>query len=810
MIRNYFKIAWRNIRANKVYSIINIVGLTIGLASCLLVSAVVLNDLSYDRQWSKTDHIYRIISKNESTGEQMTSSPAPLGPQLKSNFPEVKSFCPIDVEQSNFTFNKAEGNIEMKCLDTEETIWDILDLKVIKGSPQNIVEGYPNLVISQKIKDLYFPDSDPVGKMVKQVSNYEEPKNCIITGIMENLPPNTHLYADALFIKKHKKETDQFSADGFEASSRQYLLLESGVSPLLLTEKINKWHKEYVYNEKKPYLNNDTFLLQPIKDVFLKSENISYQKVKGNIVNIRILTGVAILLLLIACINFINMSTARISKRIRETGIQKVLGAGRKALILHYLIESVLFFAISAVLGIFLYFMALPYLENFLGRSLGLNIMGNAISLFAILTVIVTISLLTGLYPAWLLSKPKPSAILTNRFNMTRGTGVFRKGLVVLQFAITIVVIVSTLTIYRQIDYLSRKDLGFNKENLLSLDYASWGNKGLAFKEAIKNIPGVESASISKWLPSNYGGTLSSETESPKSNNNKVKVWYILGDAELPYTLQLKLNKGEFFDRFSLKDNSDFYYAAKKPDKTKENSGIYKPTLITRHTAELFGITKLYNLQKGLLGVPVGIVENFHNESLRNSLAPTVIAGIKNVQRGNLLVRLAPGGPDDILHNIHTKYKEFYPDYTFGFSWIADELAKEFRAEKKLQNLLKLFSFLIIFLSCMGLFGLITFMVQSRVKEISIRKVLGASVTQITIMLSKGSVGLVLLAVLIAVPIAWYGLQQWLMEFPYRIQLNWLIFAQGGLIALVIALCTLGIRTLRASIQNPADNLRND
>ncbi len=799
MIRNYFKIAWRNIKANRVYSIINIVGLTIGLASCLLVSAVILNDLSYDRQWSKTNDIYRIISKTESTGEQMATSPSLLGPQLILNFPEVKSFCPIDVEQFNFTFTNTENDIGIKCLDTEETIWDILDFKVIKGSPQKIVKGYPNLVISQKIKELYFPDTNPVGKVVKQVSSYGEPENCIITGVIENLPPNTHLYADALFIKKHKLNTN-----GFRRHAKQYLLLKSGGATGLLTDKINTWYKENVDDA------NMTFSLQPIKDVYLKSEEINYQKVKGNIVNVRILTGVAILLLLIACINFINMSTARISKRMRETGIQKVLGAGRKTLILHYLIESVLFFVISFVLGLLLYMTALPSIENFLGHPLGLNITGSATFLFVILVVVTTVSILTGLYPAWLLSKPKPSAVLTNRFDMTRRTGIFRKGLVVLQFAITIVVIVSTLTMHRQIDYLGRKDLGFNKENLLSLDYTSWGDKGPAFKEAVKNIPGVESVSISSWTPSYYGGSFSFEIENPKSHHNTVKVWYILGDADLPNTLKLKLKSGESFDRFSLKDYSDFLGMDEKPDKDKENSGIYKPILLTNYTAELLGITALYEPHNDLKGVPVGIVENFHNESLRNPLAPTFVAATKNIRHGVLLVRLIPGAPNNILRAIHTKYKEFYPNYTFGFSWVADELAKEFLAEKKLQDILKLFSFLIISLSCMGLFGLITFMVQSRVKEISIRKILGASVTQITVMLSKGSFALVLLAILIAVPIAWYGLQQWLMEFPYRIQLNWLVFAQGGLIALVIALCTLGIRTLRASIQNPADNLRND
>lgn len=796
MIRNYIKIAWRNIKSNKTYSGINIAGLSIGLASFLLIATVVINELSYDRQWNKGGRIYRLIVENTGLGEKRVSTPSPMGAQLAANFDQVENYTGINQGSINFKF----GNdpIELNTLEVNPSIWDILDLKILQGSPQNFTEGYPNLVISEKVKEQYFPNSNPVGKIVQNISNFGGSSEYYISGVIKDLPINTHLRADVLVIEKPRFTT--FSSDGFTPYSIQYLVLKPGVSKTTFLTAANNWYKNLPNAQE-----NMEFSLQPMEDIYLKSDNY-FQKIKGNQRNINILSGVAVLLLLIACINFVNLSTARTLKKIRNTGLRKVLGASRKGLIAQFLTESFLFFGISYLLGLAIYYLFLPYLEGFLGNALALTITGNIQLLLISFAVIAFISLLTGIYPAWMISSPDAANVVSNTFKTSRSSEIFRKGLVVTQFVITIGIIIATLVVNNQLKYLTTKDLGFNKENLLKINFTAWGEKGEAFQKELKKIPGVEDASIGQWIPSGAGGTFSREIEDPQSAGNKIETWYIDADKNLFSTLQLQIVKGRGFrNEFSAEN-------ILRPDASKEEeeNSKSKPVLITEYTAERLNIDELNRPYEQIQGIPVGIVKNFHNQTLRNPLAPTIIRSIEKPEYGNMLVRIDTENPEQVINKISAQYSSFFPENIFNYSWISDDLAKEFRAENKLRTVLQIFSLLIVFLSCLGLFGLITFMIQNRTKEISIRKVLGASVAQIVSIFSRDSIKLILISAVISIPIAWYLLDKWLADFPYRIEMSPMVFLESALVVLVFALATIGIRIVRAALKNPADNLRTE
>ncbi|SDS75206.1 putative ABC transport system permease protein [Gillisia sp. Hel1_33_143] len=796
MIRNHFKIAWRNIKSNKTYSGINITGLSIGLAAFLLIATVVINEMSYDHQWSKGNRIYRLVEENTNLGEKGISTASPLGPQLIENFEQVETSTEIYTGSTNFKFDNSP--VELTSLEVNPGIWNLLDLQVLQGNPQNFTDGYLNLVITEKIKKQYFPNSDPVGKIVKDISSFGSSTEYYISGIIKDLPMNTHLRSDVLVIQKPR--FTKFPTDGFTPYSVQYLMLKPGVSASAFMAVVNNWYKKLPDVQE-----NREFSLQPMEDIYLKSDNY-FQKVKGNQRNINILTGVAILLLLIACINFVNLSTARTLKKIKNTGLRKVLGASRKSLIAQFLAESFLFFGISYLLGLGIYYLFLPYLEGFLGNELALTITGSVQLLLITLAAISFISLLTGIYPAWTISKPNASNLVSNSFKTSRSSEYFRKGLVVTQFVITIGIIVATLVVNNQLKFLNTKDLGFNKENLLFIKFTKWGDKGAAFEKEIKKIPGVENASIGQWIPSSAGGTFSQEIEDPQSAGDKLETWYIDADKNLFSTLELQLVKGrDFRNEFSAEN-------VLQPDASEEeeNSSDSKPVLITEFTAERLNIDELNKPYKQLKGIPVGIVKNFHNQTLRNPLAPTIIRSIENPQYGNMLVRVNTENPQEVIGQINKRYNAFFPENLFNYSWISNDLAKEFRAENKLRSVLQIFSLLIVFLSCLGLFGFITFMIQNRTKEISIRKVLGASVTQIVSIFSRDSLKLILLSAVISIPVAWYLLDKWLADFPYRIEIVPSVFIQSALVVLIIAMATIGIRIVRAAFRNPADNLRTE
>ncbi len=811
MIRNYIKTAWRNLSRNRVYSVINIVGLTLGLTACLLVATVVLDDLSYDRQWNNSNSIFRIVSvdkSNKNATERFPQSFTGLGPVFKKLFPEVKEYCRMHAGSVRLKMGTDKDGIELNTISAEPSIWKILNFDVVAGSPRYYQKGYTNLVITQKIKDQFFSGVDPVGIVLTDMPEFGKPANYIITGIIKNIPANTSLRADVLEIKENEPDFDVLAKEGYGTFAEQYLLLDPKSSVPEFELKANKWLAGYFTNHVPKY----SFSLQNIQDIYLRSTDLSGQgRVSGDIHDVYIFSGVAILLLFIACINFVNLTTARALKRIKEAGIRKVLGAEKSELVAQFLFESLLFFLISFVAGILLYSFLLNPVEVFLGHPITLAIHNNVLLLSLTSISVLIVSLITGIYPAMLVSAQNPAMTLKGKMTSGIGNGFIRKGLIVSQFSISVLILIGTLVVQTQLHYLNIKDLGYDKNNLLHLKDISWNGKSPEFKRQLINLAGVESASLSSWYPGcGSGGFMTMHVDNPRDKKDKLKVWYIAADFDFVKTMKFSLQKGRLLNPSlssdALNDDSLMDKGMDQLDKAQQT----QPMLMTNLTAKTFNIKQLNTKVDGIQGIPVGIINDFNNESLKSEMKPVFIRADNNLGYGGMLVRVRPGSKKNVLSAVYQLWQKQFPDKVFQFEWTDEVLNDQYKAENKLQQLFVLFSFLIIILAALGLFGLTMYSVELRFKEIGIRKVLGASIPGIAVTLSMDFIKLVLLGILIASPIAWYCAAAWLQNYWYRIDIYWWIFIVPGSIAVAIAMLTISFQTIKAAIANPVKSLRSE
>jgi putative ABC transport system permease protein len=523
MIKNYFKIALRSLWKHKAYSLINIVGLSIGLTACLIVATVVFDELSYDHQWKKADDIYRVLSvSNDVKGEEpMPVAVGGLGPSLKRALPEVEDYCRMSVSGNRLQLGNIKEGIAFKELFAEPSVWNVLDFKIIQGDPKKFVKGYVNLVITRKIRDQYFAGENPIGKTVFTQPEYGKPQPYLITGVINNMPQNTHLRADYLTIAQYGAYDDVLPKKGAGYSFYpQYILLKHGTPVKDFTIKANKWYAQ----QQGAKVADFSYRFQPIKDVYLRSDFNGAQAVHGSITNVYIFAGVAALLLIIACINFINLTVSRVFNRSKETGIRKVLGADKLQLIIRFLSESFIFFVIAFVIALLFYPLFIKPVETFLGHQLVLNLYNRSFLLITIGGVFI-VSLLTGLYPAWFLARPNPIVIIRKNIASDVQLNFLKKGLVVGQFVISAAIIMMAIIVHNQINFINNKDLGFNKNNLLNISFTMWGESAPAFKQAVKQIPGVQDASIANWVPTEGAGSMSMEVM-PPGQKDKISILY--------------------------------------------------------------------------------------------------------------------------------------------------------------------------------------------------------------------------------------------------------------------------------------------
>ncbi|WP_268036529.1 ABC transporter permease [Algoriphagus sp. PAP.12] len=809
MWRNYLKIAWRNLIVDKTYSFINILGLTIGLTSCLLVATVVLDEISYDSFWAKKDRLYRILTVETSEGMEgkSESSFVNLGATLQENFPEVEASGSLSKGNYNFRLEANSTDvIEMNLIQADTNVWDMLDFNIVQGAPERYRSGIGNLVVTESFVETHFPNESPVGKEIQLVSPYlSESRPFLITGIIADIPSNSYLRADGIQISKPSDMP--LSKEGWGYFDEQMILVSSNTAIPAFTEKVNDWYKNYITDaseEVKQRVN--TYEFQPIEDIYLKSDFAS-QEVKGNPANVYLFSGVAILLLAIAFINFVNLSAARSIKRFREIGVRKVLGAGKSQLVSQFLYESLLFFLIAALLASALYALSLIQVEELLGHQLETRLFENMPLLLGFATCVLLMGILAGVYPAWMVAGFPVGNALKNSFGRSGSISVsfIRKGLVATQFVFAILVLIGTVTVWSQMRYMEEKDLGYDPSHILSISSFATEGKSTELKQQIEKIAGVEAVSLSNWVPTQGAASMTKRIQYPQDPDQVIPVQYIIGDIDLPRVLGMEIIEGRDFEQ---RDNSQSTLLAleEKEDTDKMSSVI----LMTQSTAELLEVADLGGSVPNLKETPVGIIGDFHSISLRDPIKPTVIMANNDFNYASVLIKFKEGTESQVLGAVGAIWKSFYDVKPFKFEWVDDLVKKQYDKEHRQAELFTFFSGLMLFLACLGVFGLVVHATEQRVKEIGVRKVLGASAVSIVQIFSWDYLKLLLVSLLIASPIAWYLMNHWLLDFAYKISLEWWMFAGAGFLAGSLALATVSVRVLWTAHINPIHSLRSE
>lgn len=811
MIRNHLKIAWRTILKDKAYSLINILGLTIGLSACLLVFTVVVDELSYDKFWTNSEDIYKVYL-NDPSGtltQRQPYSPEELGYALQQQFPEVEHFSPINANDEYFRVDtENDEGVYTRALTGNTHLIAMLDLKTIDGTSPTFVPGHRNLLVTESLYNKHFQNQGPTGQFIENIPSWDVNQDTfLITGIINDIPQNTHLRADVVILEKPTQSS--LPKHGAWGGGTIYYQLKAGTDPNTFTKKMNEWINQYIETPKK---EKKEYGLQPLRKVYLNSDYDSKVDTHGNKNSIYILAGVGILLLVIACINFVNLSLARAIKRLKETGIRKVLGAQRKQLIGLFLTESFLFFFISTVSSLGLYALAVPWIESFIGNALSHSLFEN-LSLFGIaILFIFVISLATGIYPAWLLSNFKPSDSLRGQLYREQSVtpNSLYKTLVVIQFSMAIFTLIGLLVVQEQMMFLARKDIGYNKENLLHIGIRSWEGRGTTLKTELAKMPGIESASIANWDIVKGTTAMNYTMPHPLKEGEKIKLEHIFSDFDFISTLGFDIQQGRDFDISRSNDHYD-QNAQWTMDKNTYNAYINsRSTIILASTARALGIRRTGNTIPNIGYSPVGIVKDFHLESLHRPLTPTLILASPSLEYAHMFIRTTPGKTLEAQQSLSSVWKDIYPNRVLAAQWVTDIIDRQYQAERQQQTLFFIFSGLMIFLSTLGLFALIVHATEQRIKEIGVRKVLGASTQTICVMLSTGFVKLVVLAIIIASPIAWWVMNKWLEDFAYRIAISWYTFLIASILAILVALLTVAPRSLFAARRNPVDSLRDE
>ncbi|CAN5921963.1 ABC transporter permease [soil metagenome] len=804
MLQNYLKIAFRHLLRHKGYAFINIFGLAVGLACCLLMVLFVLDELSYDRFHEKGDRIYRVVMEVQ-RGDVVSKSlfvHKGLAPMLQEELPEVEVAVRLGAYKKQFRVGEEMRTVDV--LRVEPAALEMFTFPLAVGDARTALADPNNAIISKKVAADLFPGQNPLGKVL-EAGVGQDSETYTITGVMQDIPGNTHLPADVLVADRYREQDNTLDWKAYSAAPL-YFLASPNTDPGKLEKKIN------ALNQKKPYAGGIILSLQRLTDIHLYSHLDREISVNGDIRYVYIFSAAALLILFIACINFINLATARSLHRAKEVGVRKVIGARRFQLIGQFLGESFLFFALALVLAGLLVEFCLPYFNNLIGKSLAVSSFYRLEAGLLVGGLLVLIGLLAGGYPALYLSAQSPVFALKGMLRTSTLNARMRQGLVVVQFTISLILIVATGVVYYQLHFISSARLGFNKEQVLVVQEWDWGGKQQAFKEEMLRHSGVESASIASWQPGK-GFSGQSSVSDPSNQGKFIQFFFIYSDLDFLKTLQIELVRGRDFSRDFGADRAEREESAEDEQREEEGS---RPVIINEVAAKRISAEEPAGLEKEELarhffgGKVIGVMRDFHGLSLHHEIPAIVLNATPDNASGDLFLRVRPNAIPASLAHLEQQWKIFFPERGLEFYFLDDYLQQLYLSEQRLGQLFMIFALFGIGIACLGLFGLASFTAEQRTKEIGIRKVLGASVTNIVQLLSKDFVKLVLVANLLAWPVAWYAMGKWLEDFAYRIDLEWWVFAAAGALALVIALLTVSSQAVKAALMNPVKSLRSE
>jgi putative ABC transport system permease protein len=780
MFKNYLKIALRNIRRHKGYSFINFAGLALGMSCSLLVLLFVFHELSYDRFHKKADRIFRIIDVHR----QSTGTPAILSKVLLEECPEVeKSALLVNFRNTLIKYGD-KSFIEKNVLGADAAFFDVFSFPLLVGDPETVLSEHHGAVISESAALKYFGTESPVGKIITAVET-----DFIIAGIVADTPENSHFKFDFLFTYQ---TFESLNRTGWLYNNFiTYVLLREGVKPENLERRFEDLAQKYP--QIKHQRLKKRFGLQALTDIHLRSDLYYGEfEANGSIAYVYIFFAIAIFILIIACINFMNLSTARSSNRAREVGIRKVVGSKKNQLIGQFLGESLCMSFIALALALLLVQLLLPSYRNLIGKDLEISYFGNYALLPGLFGLACLVGFLSGLYPALHLSSFRPvEALKVSKSMSTKGKlSFFRSGLVVFQFLVSIFLLSGTVVIYKQLQYFQNRKLGFIKEQVLVIKNTEFLlHDSQAFKEKLLQQSAITDVTHSSTLPGKRFGNWGISTERIKTG----KGLDICGcDFDYIETLKMEMNEGRFFSRDFATDSSAMVIneTAVPYLELKEPVGKQIYSSLTRKTYTI-----------------IGVIKDFHYESLHERIKPAGFV-LQAPPMRFVSARINTSDIQETLRAIKKIWDSFSTGLVFDYSFLDEDFDSLYRVEQKVGKLAFIFSALAIFISCLGLIGLAAFTSEQRTKEIGIRKILGASLSGVIFLLSKNYIKWVILAVIIALPAAYFSMDRWLRSFAYRIALDVWIFVLAGIIALGIALLTVSYQTIKSATANPVDSLR--
>jgi len=803
MLKNYFKISWRYLQKNKTFSFINIFGLTIGLTSFLLISLYIFDELTFDRFHKNADNIYRLIEEKTSPEGKETKF-AGAGYQVtektKTVFPEVREGVRlVTLSRINVsTIDDSQVFYEDFTLANQDFL-SAFDFELLSGDPNSALTAPHSVIITEETAKKLFNTSDVLGKEIK-VDRDSIPFK--VTGVLKNIPVNSHLKFNLLFSESsiNNNEFAKFvSSDWNSAAFASYLLLKGKTDIKKLEAKINQLAKA---NQSNTIGGKSRYTLQPIKNIHFYSVDIEGNSgQKGNISNIYIFSIIALFVLIIACINYVNLTTARFTNRAKEIAVRKVVGASRKNLVGQFLSEAFLLTIIALLFALALVKILLPPFNSFAEKQLTLGLNTDyQIWMFTALILIV-VALLSGIYPALFQSRFKPFVLLRSRVNFGRGYLSIRRLLVVFQFSLSIIMIIATIVIYMQMKYINSKDMGFNKNQLLVIDINSGKvreSAGMIKSEFLK-LAQVKEISVSSRVPGEWKDLPKVKVKNERMLSSEGEDMYFLGvDEHFLKTYQITLVKGRNFGVNSLSDSSSVII----------NETAAKELGINYPNEQMIEIP----LEKPFVARVIGIVKDFNFQSLHEPLAPMVLGFQKNPVQSidYFTVKVTTNNMSETFKNIEAILRDIDQNHLFEYHFLDKQWDLLYRQDKIRETIFFIVATLTILIACLGLFGLATYTAEQRVKEIGIRKVLGASIDSIVFMLSTEFLKLVCFSALVAFPLAWWAMHHWLQNYAYRITINWWIFVLAASIAAVVALLTVSFQTIKAAITNPVKSLRTE
>lgn len=792
MIRTYIKIAWRNLLKNKAFSAINILGLAIGMAGALLIALWLQNMLGMDRFHEKSERLYIISNRDTYQGELQawTNTPKIMGPTLKTDFPEIESFTRIE-QGDKFLTSYADKNVVSSVSFVDPGFFKMFSYPLLKGAKTNLLEDANSVVITEKYAKALFGDTDPIGKTIKIESKYL----VTVQAIVKDPSSSSSIQFDYLLSWDLAKKMGYVDINWSNNSTYTYILLREGTSLVDFNAKIRLFSQNHINVGDNEIKSTNEIFAFPYKDTYLYDRSEQGAYTAGRIQLVRLFTWIGAFILLVACINFMNLSTARSERRAKEVGVRKVIGAQRKSLIFQFIVESILISIVAMILALVFIVLALPAFNNLVEKNLTISILSGRTWLFLIGFTFVT-GILAGSYPAFFLSSFKPLKTLKGKLNSYNKGLSIRSILVVIQFSIAIILTIATIIVSRQIQHTKDRDRGYNDNGLLATrftgtlekNYLSLRNELLASNAVTavsKNMSPVTDRYSNGWGFSWQGST---------ENDKKFSFDRFSTDADAVKSLGFKLVAGRDIDVYK--------YATDSAAMLLTESAVKRMRLQNPLGQTVNGDGRDWTV--------VGIIKDFIVESPFQKNYPMIILG-PHAWFTNIHYRLNPNkNTATNLKTIETIFKKFNPDYPFEYKFIDKNFEDKFKETQAIGTISMLFSGLTIFISCLGLFALIAYMAETRMKEIAVRKVLGASLTQVTSLLSIDFIKLVMIAILVASPIAWWLMEKWLQDYSYRIEIQWYYFLITGLMAILISMATISYQAIKAALSNPVDSLRNE